>query len=633
MKKLNFLLVISIICLICSGIFKLNHKVIKYESPTQKSNGEIKEKSIEEKVTEEKEIKKLFEIKKDVVKKENNVTSIAMKNGFYKLNDSYYFFDELGISQTGFIKYEDKIYYLSEQDGLATGFKTINDKTYYFNDEGVLQCGLIEIDNKNYYSDEFGVMQIGFVNINDKIRYFSEDGELFGFINVDNKVYYVDENDGLLTKLQAIKDNEYYFDESGIMQTGFIKDNDKTYYFNDDGIREKGWISFENNKYYLNDTTLLTGLNNINGNNYYFNEFGVLETGLITIDNDLYYFNNDGVMFIGLLKLENKVYYFDNYGKNKIGFIEISDNKYYISNEQEYLIGLNKIENDTYYFNNDGIMQTGFQTIDNNTYYFDESGKMITKEITIDDKKYYFNDKGILEKEESIKQDIDKTENKNEVQDTANDKIIGKTFYKDDGSILATNAKKIIDVSKFQGNIDWNLVKNSDVDGAILRLGFGSYSLDSKFIENLNAVKSLNIPYGIYLYSYAVNEAEALSEANFVVDSINKYNINPSLGIYYDIESNDITKHLTNLDYSIIIPTFLNRVRETNYKVNVYTYKALANEKLYTDNLKQEITWIAQYNNECTWDGFYEGWQYTSTGKVNGIKGNVDISIFGEFKK
>ncbi len=622
MKKLNFLLVISIICLICSGIFKLNHRVITSNSSTQKSNSEVNLNSTKEKVTEDNKIKKLFEIKKDVVKKENNVTSIAMKNGFYKLNDSYYFFDELGISQTGFIKYEDKIYYLSEQDGLATGFKIINDKTYYFNNEGILQTGLIEIDNKNYYFDEFGVMQIGFINVNNKIRYFSENGELFGFINVDNNVYYVDESNGLLTKLQTIKDNEYYFDEDGVMQTGFVNDENNTYYFNESGIREKGWINIENNKYYLNDTTLLTGLNNIDGNNYYFNEFGILETGLITIDNDLYYFNDDGVMFIGLLKLENKIYYFDNDGKNKIGFIEINNNKYYINNEQEYLIGLNKIENNTYYFNEEGIMQTGFQAINNNTYYFDEFGKMITNEIIIDDKKYYFNSEGILEKEENIKEE-------NEVQDT----VKGKTFYKDDGSILATNAKKIIDVSKFQGNIDWNLVKNSDVDGAILRLGFGSYSLDSKFIDNLNAVKSLNIPYGIYLYSYAVNGSEALSEANFVVNSIYKYNINPSLGIYYDIESNDITRHLTNLDYSVIIPTFLNKVRETNYKVNVYTYKALANEKLYTENLKREITWIAQYNNECTWDGFYEGWQYTSTGKVNGINGNVDISIFGEFKK
>ena len=85
------------------------------------------------------------------------------------------------------------------------------------------------------------------------------------------------------------------------------------------------------------------------------------------------------------------------------------------------------------------------------------------------------------------------------------------------------------------------------------------------------------------------------------------------------------------MHYEEIIPTFLQKVRTSGYKTQVYTYKSLANEKLYSDKLKKEITWIAQYNDRCTWDGYYEGWQYTSSGNVPGIYGNVDISIFGNF--
>ena len=263
----------------------------------------------------------------------------------------------------------------------------------------------------------------------------------------------------------------------------------------------------------------------------------------------------------------------------------------------------------TYYFDDSGNMITGFQTINNQTYYFHTDGVMAKGELQLIDKKYTFNDQGVLIQEEEL----------------------GKTFFHSDGSILATNAKKVIDVSKFQGDIDWEAVKNSDVDGAILRLGFGSYSLDSKFVQNLNEVKRLGIPYGIYLYSYAVDSAGAISEADFVLSMLNQYQIEPDLGIYYDIESNDITSYLTVMHYEEIIPTFLQKVRTSGYKTQVYTYKSLANEKLYSDKLKKEITWIAQYNDRCTWDGYYEGWQYTSSGNVPGIYGNVDISIFGNF--
>lgn len=600
MKKTNLLLAASTLCLIGSGLAVKERPTVKEVASTQKRK-ELKE---------EVKPKQIFTIEKKL-EQDKKITTLSMKPGFYSINNSIYFFDELGIPHTGFIEFEGNTYYLFDKEGLATGWNTIFDNTYYFDEDGKMIRGLQEIDKKEYYFNEDGKLQTGFISFDNKTFYFDRTGKKIGFLSLDNHLYYIDQQQGLLTSFQTINGHEYYFNETGIMQLGFQTIDGKIYYFNEEGWRTTGWITNKDKTYYLNDTTLLTGLQKIENDTYYFNDIGEREIGLQTINDHLYYFDEEGKMVHGFVSLEDQTYYFDYDGKSQTGFINEENHIYYLNEEHHMQIGLSKIQEDTYYFNSDGILQTGFQTIDGKTKYFDNQGKMITTTLTLSDKKYTFNENGDLEKEETI----------------------GKTFYKPDGSILATNAKKIIDVSKFQGNIDWEQVKNSDIDGVILRLGFGSYSLDSKFIDNLNELKRLEIPYGIYLYSYAVNSEEAASEANFVLNSLTTYNIQPSLGIYYDIEVNDITSHLTILDYEQIIPTFLNIVRTSNFKTNVYTYKALANSKLYSEGLMKEITWIAQYNSVCTWQGFYEGWQYTSTGQVQGINGNVDISIFGNFKR
>lgn len=605
LKKTNLLLAFSLLCLSSSGIYYLQQPSVKIKD-TSKVQKEARK---EEKKEEKKEIQPLFQLKTEDKTKKRNITSISMKSGFYDLNGSIYFFDDLGMPHTGFINYEGNTYYLIEHQGLAQGFQVIDENTYYFNEDGIMQVGIQTIDNNNYYFDEQGVMQIGFITIDQKTRFFSEAGEKYGFITYQRNTYYVDKDKGMITSFYKIQEDEYYFDNHGVMQVGFQNINDKNYYFNKDGKRQTGWIQVDEYEYYLTNTELFKGLKEIEDNTYYFNDSGQKQIGFQTINDHLYYFDNMGKMITGYMELEDKYYFFNDNGQSQTGFIKEPQRTYYLTEEHLYLTGLQKINEQTYYFDENGSMQIGFQTINNQKYYFKEDGTMMTGTITLDNKKYTFNEQGVLEKEEEI----------------------GKTFYKEDGSVLATNAKKIIDVSKFQGDIDWNQVKQSDVDGAILRLGFGSYSLDNKFVQNLNEVKRLQIPYGIYLYSYAVNKEEALSEANFVLNMLKQYDIQPTLGIYYDIESNNITSYLTVIDYEQIIPTFLNQVRTANFKTQVYTYKSYANEKLYSPMIQKEITWIAQYNKECTWDGFYEGWQYTSSGQVPGINGNVDISIFGNF--
>lgn len=99
------------------------------------------------------------------------------------------------------------------------------------------------------------------------------------------------------------------------------------------------------------------------------------------------------------------------------------------------------------------------------------------------------------------------------------------------------------------------------------------------------------------------------------------------LTIYYDIEENPWTKNLSTDEYDTIINTFTDRLNKEGYQTQVYTYKWYAENKL-SANARSKLSWIAQYYDICTYSGTYDGWQYTSTGAVNGINGIVDISVF-----
>lgn len=201
-----------------------------------------------------------------------------------------------------------------------------------------------------------------------------------------------------------------------------------------------------------------------------------------------------------------------------------------------------------------------------------------------------------------------------------------KNFYNSITGLVATNTKKIIDVSSYQGLIDWNKVK-PQIDGVILRLGFGSQTMDNKFEINIKKIKELNIPYGIYLYSYAENKFEALQEAIFTLNKIKEYNLNPTLGVYYDIEEFYIGGNKVKISrefYQKIIETYINHLKE--YNTSVYTYAKVYKYKL-NEQTKKYVTWIAQYNYSFTYNENYKIWQYTDSENIDGIKGKVDMNV------
>ena len=188
-------------------------------------------------------------------------------------------------------------------------------------------------------------------------------------------------------------------------------------------------------------------------------------------------------------------------------------------------------------------------------------------------------------------------------------------------------AVKGIDVSEWQGKINWDKVKQDDIDFAILRCGYGmnfTWQDDAKFERNIKECERLNIPFGIYLMSYANTLEKAKSEAEHILRLTKGHN--PTLGLWYDVEDNNTSGSVSEETLTNIINTFCNTVKNAGYKVGVYASLNWLDNKIEKQIKEKYLIWVAQYNNECQYEGEYVIWQYTSSGKANGIAGNVDMN-------
>lgn len=187
--------------------------------------------------------------------------------------------------------------------------------------------------------------------------------------------------------------------------------------------------------------------------------------------------------------------------------------------------------------------------------------------------------------------------------------------------------KKGIDVSKHQGTIDWNAVKASGIEFAIIRCGYGGdYKKqdDVFFSRNVKECERVGIPYGIYLYSYANSVSDAESEAAHVLRLIK--DCKPEYPIYYDLEDANTTGKCSKDTILQIAKTFVGILEQNNYWVGIYANKYWNTTYLTDEWYNSKARWIAQYNSKCTYDGEYGIWQYSSTGKVDGVNGNCDMN-------
>jgi GH25 family lysozyme M1 (1,4-beta-N-acetylmuramidase) len=208
-------------------------------------------------------------------------------------------------------------------------------------------------------------------------------------------------------------------------------------------------------------------------------------------------------------------------------------------------------------------------------------------------------------------------------------------FVNGNKKVIAGATMKGIDVSKWNGDINWKKVAKSDVDYAIIRCGYGDNitSQDDAYWEiNVAGCEKYNIPYGVYIYSYATTVKQAKSEAAHVLRLIKGHTLN--FPIYYDMED-AIQAKLTSAKRTKIANAFLNAIKAEGYECGIYANLNWWNNYLPA-SLAEQTTWkwVAQYNNVgCTYTGEYQMWQCTSQGKVSGIQGDVDINFwFGEVR-
>lgn len=192
-----------------------------------------------------------------------------------------------------------------------------------------------------------------------------------------------------------------------------------------------------------------------------------------------------------------------------------------------------------------------------------------------------------------------------------------------------TSKTKIgIDVSAWQGQIDWPAVKKSGVEFAILRLGYqtdfgGEYTLDRYYQTNVAGATAAGVPIGVYFYSYASSLDEAKQQAAWIKDQIVDYDI--ELGVAFDWENWSDLNHAHMSLYTInqVAGTFLGELTGSGYEGLLYS------SKVYLERIwqPQHPVWLAQYYDHPTYEGDFQIWQMSDSGRVDGIDGNVDLDI------
>ncbi|MBR3606458.1 MAG: Ig-like domain-containing protein, partial [Lachnospiraceae bacterium] len=234
----------------------------------------------------------------------------------------------------------------------------------------------------------------------------------------------------------------------------------------------------------------------------------------------------------------------------------------------------------------------GWQNLDGKSYFFDKNGNKVTGEQVIQGAKYNFNS---------------------------------------DGSLNTGSGVLGIDVSTWNGNINWNQVKNSGVSYVIIRTGFrgstqGALVEDNKFRQNIQGAINAGLKVGVYFFTQAVNEVEAVEEASMVLSQIKGYKI--TYPVFIDVEgSGGRADGLDAGTRTRIINAFCQTIQNGGYRAGIYANKTWLAQKMNVSALSGYKIWLAQYNTQVTYGGRYDMWQYSDKGKISGISGNVDMNL------
>ena len=235
----------------------------------------------------------------------------------------------------------------------------------------------------------------------------------------------------------------------------------------------------------------------------------------------------------------------------------------------------------------------GWQTLNGSTYYFDENGEKVTGEQVISGVKYNFASDGSL---------------------SMNGGVLG------------------IDVSKWNGTIDWNAVKSSGISFVIIRCGYRGSSTgvlvqDPKFESYIKGASKAGLKVGLYFFSQAINEKEAVEEASMAIALAKDYKISYPIFIDTEWTSGGRANSLDKSTRTAVCKAFCETIKSAGYTPGVYACKSWYQDSLNVSSLNGYKIWLAQYASQPTYSSRYDMWQYSDKGKVNGISTNVDMNI------
>lgn len=185
-------------------------------------------------------------------------------------------------------------------------------------------------------------------------------------------------------------------------------------------------------------------------------------------------------------------------------------------------------------------------------------------------------------------------------------------------------ATKGVDVSYWQKNIDWDKVKKAGIKFAIIRCGYGNGGVDSYFERNVRECERVGIPWGAYYFSYAESVDEAKKELENCLKLLKGKK--PDYPVYYDLEDEATTGSQSNSTILSMAKVFVEGIEKAGYWAGIYANLNWFNTRLNDSWYDKKAKWVAQYNDVNTYKKPYGMWQFTSSGKVNGIDGSTDLN-------
>ena len=209
----------------------------------------------------------------------------------------------------------------------------------------------------------------------------------------------------------------------------------------------------------------------------------------------------------------------------------------------------------------------------------------------------------------------------------------GEIQYMQEGQVIS---HKGIDVSRFQETIDWSKVAGDGVEFAFIRVGYRGYGSSGRLVEdeyfekNIQGALKAGIKVGVYFYSQAITEEEAVEEANFVLERIAPYNV--ECPVVFDVErvtadENARMNHITTEERTYVTKVFCQTIENAGYKPMIYHNTQMGALMLDLTELEEYDKWFAAYTDTLYYPYEYKVWQYSEKGRVAGIKNNVDLNI------